>query len=606
MAQISGENAKTAEIDLDYARPLNVHTWSEYPEVNSFVNLIYEKHFVGSNYKSIRKHHLKKLLIDLYVAWLDDPELLLAMDRTVSKYNAKSRYNSLHISRTIIEVADHLSDVGLIDWTIGFKDGRPGGRSKNTKLWATLVLIEEFEKASESISRFDISPIYRSYNDSTRFRGYETVVLRNTQVDEYGRKKEVEVEYKDTKNTQEMRETLTQYNVLLHFHHIDLCNTDLNYVEFPQGGSTGLNHTTGKVKERNRRNTKMKRIFISQDTITRRVFNHNKWTDGGRFYGGWWQQIPSAYRKFIRIDGKPTVEVDYSAHHPVLLYAKKGINYWKEFGDDNDPYDLEEELKKVSRKNYNFRGLLRPDAGRYDHGTNEYGDDGKDRDLLKVRKHWEREFVKTLMLVAINAKTEKAIIGGTRRKIHEDNGDQFNERYNSLTDQLLLHYLKALKLKHKPISNYIGSNIGTKLQHQDSKITEQLILYFLLYDIPLLLVHDSYIVWKDHLQDLRFQMNKQWIRFSGLPESEATELVEGRFKNQVMVDKYPYFQPMKVRIPLGRKKQYVSERHRNELREFRKWKLRPDNQEAMKAFKMWGAVSDDTLSQAMKEAQERR
>src|SRR5690606_27759980 len=75
----------------------------------------------------------------------------------------------------------------------------------------------------------------------------------------------------------------------------------------------------------------------------KRIFSNGTWDSGGRFYGGWWQQIPNskaggAWRRKIYINGNPTVEVDYSGLHIVLLYALKRIDYWKE--DGKDPYSL--------------------------------------------------------------------------------------------------------------------------------------------------------------------------------------------------------------------------------------------------------------------------
>jgi len=63
---------------LNHSKPLDVHTWSEHPEVNGFVNEIYEAHFLGGNEK-IRKKHLKVVLLDLYVTWCCDPNLKIAV-----------------------------------------------------------------------------------------------------------------------------------------------------------------------------------------------------------------------------------------------------------------------------------------------------------------------------------------------------------------------------------------------------------------------------------------------------------------------------------------------------------------------------------------------
>ncbi|TPE62312.1 hypothetical protein FJQ54_07255 [Sandaracinobacter neustonicus] len=45
---------------------------------------------------------------------------------------------------------------------------------------------------------------------------------------------------------------------------------------------------------------------------------------GGRFYGGWWINIPSEERLNITIGGEPVVECDYSQLHPVMLYSREG------------------------------------------------------------------------------------------------------------------------------------------------------------------------------------------------------------------------------------------------------------------------------------------
>ena len=74
--------------DLNYSRVLDVHTWSDYPEVNVFVNYIYDEYFLveGGNQR-IKKKHLKVVLLDLYVAWLTDPDLNLGVHMTRDFYS---------------------------------------------------------------------------------------------------------------------------------------------------------------------------------------------------------------------------------------------------------------------------------------------------------------------------------------------------------------------------------------------------------------------------------------------------------------------------------------------------------------------------------------
>ena len=56
-----------------------------------------------------------------------------------------------------------------------------------------------------------------------------------------------------------------------------------------------------------------------------RVFNQGSFSLGGRFYGGWWQNIPAECRAAITINGDPTIEMDYPRLHPTLLYDELGL-----------------------------------------------------------------------------------------------------------------------------------------------------------------------------------------------------------------------------------------------------------------------------------------
>jgi len=156
-----------SSIDLDYSRQLDVHVWSDYPEVNDFVNRIYDQYIYGSNYDVSKWHDKKKatlkvLLLSMYVNWLDDPDLLTGFSRTLAHYKAGSRYNKLHISRLIIEIQETLSEAGLINWVKGWKDPDTGIR-RNTKLWPTESLAKEFEAAQ--INRLDLRLQIQSYNE---------------------------------------------------------------------------------------------------------------------------------------------------------------------------------------------------------------------------------------------------------------------------------------------------------------------------------------------------------------------------------------------------------------------------------------------------------
>ena len=61
-----------------YSRPFDVHTWSDHPEVNTFLDDIYHLLPDDLDSKSNRKgtptkRVLKVVLLDLFVAWKEDP-----------------------------------------------------------------------------------------------------------------------------------------------------------------------------------------------------------------------------------------------------------------------------------------------------------------------------------------------------------------------------------------------------------------------------------------------------------------------------------------------------------------------------------------------------
>src|SRR5215813_8018038 len=97
--QWNGAAAKAT--DLDNSVLFDVHRWSDFPEVNRAVDALYDEmlklpEFSGKS--KLRKKHIKVVVLNLYVAWLGDPECWVAYYRGKWAYKPHSRYNELHIS----------------------------------------------------------------------------------------------------------------------------------------------------------------------------------------------------------------------------------------------------------------------------------------------------------------------------------------------------------------------------------------------------------------------------------------------------------------------------------------------------------------------------
>ena len=77
--------------------------------------------------------------------------------------------------------------------------------------------------------------------------------------------------------------------------------------------------------ERILQDTDKEPVDLSRKTITR-IFTNGSFEECGRFYRGWWQNVPSEYRKYITIDESVTTEYDFSQLSPHMLYYAYNVN----------------------------------------------------------------------------------------------------------------------------------------------------------------------------------------------------------------------------------------------------------------------------------------
>lgn len=417
--------------DPRHSRPIDVHRWSDHPEVNEIVEMLWREHFgdfdckaSGPKPKARIRDQLKVLVLDLYVAWVSDPELAIGVQMSMSAWNTSSRYNALHISKKIIPLVHRLHEVGLIDLSLGSYSGPGVASNRNTRIRAAERLSAMFAKA-----RFELADIEVA-------EGRETVILRD---DDGPDGKSRPIEYEDTPGTIRMREDLHAYNDLLSRTFIDLPHLERPFVErqIIEGPRAG----------------QVQRIPIGpSNSFVRRVFSRGRWDLNGRFYGGWWQQIDSGTRNVIRIDGAPTVEIDFRGLHVAILSKERG------YPIVGDPYEVPP-------------------------------------NVLDSVDEWEqRELLKRLVLTAINAKSIKTAFKAFR------DGYAQGTRGRSLKDRELERLLSVFIEKHPHLEETLGSDQGIRLMYEDSQIAEKIINHFTAMEIPVLCIHDSFII--DHRRSL--------------------------------------------------------------------------------------------------------
>ena len=316
--------------NIEHSRPLDVHRHSNYPEVNEFVDAFWTEYLApyfrekprGRKPKANPKAQFKVLFLDLYVAWLEDPELCISIARGDENFDADSRYNKLHISKIVKKVSDALLEQGLI----GQKIGTEGSR-KVTRIWPLTPLIGYFKKAV--FSEFQINV----YEDKECILLNKKVIEKDTDEREIQSSKEVEYKDEDVPfDIHTARECLRSYNNLLRFTQVDIASSDTPLV-------------TSEHFNRKRKRYETKRVSLRHDNkFVRRIFYRGDWSLGGRYHGGWWQQVPSELRKDILINDQHTVEVDYSGFHVSIAYGLEGLQ------PPEDPYALDITFEPLTPK----------------------------------------------------------------------------------------------------------------------------------------------------------------------------------------------------------------------------------------------------------------
>ena len=72
------------------------------------------------------------------------------------------------------------------------------------------------------------------------------------------------------------------------------------------------------------------------------------------------------------------------------------------------------------------------------------------------------------------------------------------------------NFLIKIKISHPKLEPLFGTGIGLKFQRLDSDIAEATMLHFARKDIPVLPVHDSFIIFEKYEDELRNVMKREF------------------------------------------------------------------------------------------------
>jgi hypothetical protein len=195
-----------------------------------------------------------------------------------------------------------------------------------------------------------------------------------------------------------------------------------------------------------------------------RVFKYN-WRSGGRIYGGWWMSLPRTVRPYLRINNSPVVELDYKTLHPLLLYQRV------EAPMPDDPYVVDEwaslNMRELGKRTFNrLLNRKEPDPAR----------------RLKIKA----------------AAGDKEILKKTPFKL----------------------YLSSFTYRLSAIKHWFGTAEGIKLQYEDSVLALRVLRSMEEQGIPVLPIHDSFIVAEEKEEQLRTAMEEAFQCYGIVPQIE--------------------------------------------------------------------------------------
>lgn len=387
---------------LDYSRELDIWMWSNKPEIIKSADFLFPrilKNITKKIDKNRLKNHLKVFLTELFVAHKQDTKLFISFSRNKNSYRVSKRFDKVYLRyKYVINVTDFLIDNGYVEYHKGINFSR---YARESRIRASQKLLRLFRKYREE--------------GGVILRRNPPIILRDEN------KTDIDFDI----------DTLEVKTIIRNVNRINKClDRHLISAEVPWGEFADYME-------------KYPRIEQNKNYV--RIFNNSDFKQGGRFYYHWSQMIESNYRKYITIDGKSTVELDYSCLHLSMLYGLENLT---------------------------------PPAG--------------DLYALPGIDSCFRPVIKKAVNIAINAENETAAM----QAIREENRQ--SEDKTGLIPPRPKIILEALKEIHSPVKKYLCTGYGVRLQYLDSSIAEQIMLSLAEDDICCLCIHDSFIVAKEY------------------------------------------------------------------------------------------------------------
>jgi hypothetical protein len=353
------------------------------------------------------------LLANLALLQHVGPDAKLFYSRANDAYARHSQYAPGWFTRRVVtQVIDGIVEDG---WAMGHKIKPSPHATKRSTIWPTAKLKAALAGVTNKNLRQHLSNV---------------ILLRD--------KTKTLIPYSETSQTRAMRREVEAQNELL------------ANVTIAIGGLTKLglyNASNGRLV-----NTLARSMY--------RVFNHARWDRGGRYYGGWWQQLPREDRGELTMDGSSVFEHDIGACHLRMAFARVAAAI-----PQTDPYQI--------------NGLS---------------------SVLEASDNVCRSVAKQIVLILINAETAPS----AHRAI---SGYLSEAKLPGAKAKAAVAVIKASMPDLKPVWH---TGLGLELQFYDSEVAMRVMRAMRKKGVPVLPVHDSFIVPSNAEQQLKEVVEREF------------------------------------------------------------------------------------------------
>ncbi len=357
------------------------------------------------------------ILVDAALSGIIEPERWISYSRRHDWWAEGKRYrDSAFTYETVPSAIDELSRLELL----AHDKSEPGSRGRQSRFRATPALLEAARPRLLSPTHAAPAVIYQPQ---------EAIRLRNSD------RPPKQIDYEDNPYTRAMRREMREINGALRATVVDLPVADLpRDGPFLRIGDAVLNQSVD---------------------LLHRVFSRGSFSMNGRLVGTWWQNVPSALRQELTINGETTWELDYGNQHLRMLYAEAAVPM-----GDGDAYDI----------------------------------DG-----------WPRPLIKRATMALINARGEAEAV-----KVICDHRDGSEALTGPGAHARARKLIEDIKRRHAPVAHLFHSDQGIRLMRKDAELATSIMGGMRNRGVVVLPVHDSFITDKRYAGNLREEMEAAW------------------------------------------------------------------------------------------------